>query len=218
MSMKILVRSYLTKHSEEDYDNGGRNKELSAANAMRKSKGQGKWNCTSESTVGQSKLIFEVKCYDSETVNNLSQKQDTWEGVIEDNEVVLLVENQSKNIWLVPLILHHGQQGGGKNNKTHPLLTQTSPYEGKQQCEQDVTPVPLVFCCYSDNAEKKEDEGLWDGAKHFDRVADGCAGTLGNIFLHIVFHSDGADHNAAKKTLSPFLFCLILTALKMFGL
>lgn len=41
MTITILVLSYLTKDSEEDNDNSGSNKELSAANAMRTSKGQG---------------------------------------------------------------------------------------------------------------------------------------------------------------------------------
>ena len=79
------------------------------------------------------------------------------------------------------------------------LLTQTSPHEGKQQREHDVAPVPLVFCCYRDNPEKEEDEGLGDGAKHLDHVANGCAGTLGNIFLHVVFHGEGTGNNAAGK-------------------
>lgn len=79
-----------------------------------------------------------------------------------------------------------------------PVLTQASPYEGKQQREQDVTPVPFVFCCYGDDPQEEEDEGLRDGAKHLDHVADGGAGTLGNVFLHIVLHGEGTSHNAAE--------------------
>lgn len=80
-----------------------------------------------------------------------------------------------------------------------PLLTQTSPYKSKQQCEQDVAPVPLVLCCYGDHPQEEEDEGLGDGAEHLDHVADGCAGTLGNIFLHVVLHGEGAGHDAAER-------------------
>ncbi len=82
---------------------------------------------------------------------------------------------------------------------THPLLTQSPPYKSKQQREQDVAPVPLVFCCYGDDPQEKEDQGLRDGAEHLHNMPDSCAGTLGNIFLHVVLHSEGTGNNTAEK-------------------
>lgn len=78
-----------------------------------------------------------------------------------------------------------------------PPLTETSPHEGKNQREQDVAPVPLMLRRYGDHPQEEEDEGLRDGAEHLDHVADGRAGTLGNIFLHVVLHGQGAGHDAA---------------------
>lgn len=52
---------------------------------------------------------------------------------------------------------------------------------------------------YGDHAQEEEDEGLGDGAQHLDHVADGRAGTLGDVFLHVVLHSEGAGHDAAGE-------------------
>lgn len=88
-----------------------------------------------------------------------------------------------------------------------PVLTQTSPDKSKKQREQDVAPVPLMLRCYGDNAQEEEDEGLGDGAKHLDHMADGCAGSLGNIFLHVVLHGQGTGHDAAEKHKAQLCFC-----------
>lgn len=71
--------SYLKKDSEEDDSNGGSDKELLADDVIGKSKDQGERNCTSQTTVGQTKLIFHVKRNGAKRVNDLSHHQNTWE-------------------------------------------------------------------------------------------------------------------------------------------
>lgn len=50
--------SYLKEDSEEDDGDGGSDEELSAADVVWKSEGQGKGNRTSETAISQTKLIF----------------------------------------------------------------------------------------------------------------------------------------------------------------
>lgn len=64
-----------------------------------------------------------------------------------------------------------------------------------------------MFRCYRDDPEEEEDEGLGDAAQHLDHVADGRAGTLGNIFLHIVFHGEGTGDDAAEEHTDGCYFC-----------
>lgn len=78
-----------------------------------------------------------------------------------------------------------------------PHLTKSSPDEGKQEREQDVGPVPLVLRRYGDHTQEEEDEGLRDSGQHFDNMADGCAGPLGDVLLHVVLHGYGTGYNAA---------------------
>lgn len=85
-------------------------------------------------------------------------------------------------------------------------LTQTSPQKSKQQSEENIGPVPLMFCCYGNNTQEEEDEGLRDGAQHLDHVSDGCAGTLGNILLNIVLHGESTANDAAGTHQS----CLVM--------
>lgn len=56
-----------------------------------------------------------------------------------------------------------------------------------------------MICCYGDDPQEEEDEGLGDGAEHLDHMANGSAGTLGDVFFHIVLHGERACHNAAEK-------------------
>lgn len=77
----------------------------------------------------------------------------------------------------------------------HPLLTETPPHKSKKQSEQDVGPVPLMLGCHGDNTQEEEDERLGDGAEHLDHMADGCAGTLGNVLLYVVLHGQRAGHD-----------------------
>lgn len=72
-----------------------------------------------------------------------------------------------------------------------------------------------MVCCYGDNPQEEEDEGLRDGAKHLDYMADGCAGTLGNIFLYVILHGQGTGHNAAEKHEAELWFCCIPAALEL---
>lgn len=68
---------YLKKDGEEDNCNGGSNKELLAANGIRKREGKGERNCTSQTSICETKLIFHVEWDGAERVNDLSQHQDT---------------------------------------------------------------------------------------------------------------------------------------------
>lgn len=76
------------------------------------------------------------------------------------------------------------------------LLTETSPQEGEEQREQDEGPVPLMDSCYGNHTQKEEDECLGDGCHHLDNVANGGAGSLRNILLHVVLHRYGACDDA----------------------
>lgn len=78
-------------------------------------------------------------------------------------------------------------------------LTDSSPDEGEEEREQDVGPVPLVLRCYCHDTQEEEDEGLGDGAQHLDNVADGGAGSLGYVLLHVVLHGDGTGYDAAGR-------------------
>ena len=69
--------SYLKKHSEEDDGDGGGDEELLAADVFGESEDQGEGNCPSQTTVGQTELIFHVKWDGAERVNDLRQHQDT---------------------------------------------------------------------------------------------------------------------------------------------
>ena len=73
-------KSHLNKHSEDDDGDGGRDEERLAADAIREGESQGEWNCTSQATVGQTKLILRVEWDGAERVDDLSQHQDAWEG------------------------------------------------------------------------------------------------------------------------------------------
>lgn len=53
--------------------------------------------------------------------------------------------------------------------------------------------------CYGNNTQEEEDEGFGDGGQHLDNVADGGAGSLGYILLHVVLHGYGACYNAAGR-------------------
>lgn len=98
----------------------------------------------------------------------------------------------------------------GLRSPSSPRLTQASPHKSKQQCEENVSPVPLVLCCYGNNTQEEEDEGLWDGAEHLDHVSDGCAGTLRNVLLNIVLHGEGTANNAAGTHRPKQFFCVFL--------
>lgn len=52
---------------------------------------------------------------------------------------------------------------------------------------------------HSNHPQEKEDEGLGDGGQHLDHVADGGAGPLGHVLLHIVLHGYGAGDDAAQR-------------------
>lgn len=71
---------YLKKNSEEDDGDGGGDKKLLATDVFRKSESQGERNGPSQSTVGQTKLIFHVERDGAERVNDLGQDQDAWRG------------------------------------------------------------------------------------------------------------------------------------------
>lgn len=90
------------------------------------------------------------------------------------------------------------------------MLTQASPYKGKKQREQDVGPVPLMLSRHGNHPQEEEDECLGDGAEHLDHVADGRAGSLGNVLLHVVLHGQSAAHNPGTMAQSCFFFsCLV---------
>lgn len=106
-----------------------------------------------------------------------------------------------------------------KSNKTwpltqnrNPLLTQTSPPKGKQQCEQNVTPVTLMFCCYSDNTKEEEDEFL-----RWSQTFWSCGGRLcKNAGKHFPPHSiSWWWHRSQCCRKHKQLFCFILVALKI---
>lgn len=84
-------------------------------------------------------------------------------------------------------------------------LTESSPDEGEHQREQDVGPVPLVLGRYGDDTQEEEDEGFGDGAQHLDNMADGGAGSLGDVLLHVVLHGDGACYKPAGREKSLFI-------------
>lgn len=52
---------------------------------------------------------------------------------------------------------------------------------------------------HSNHAQEEEDEGLGNGGQHLDHVADGGAGPLGHVLLHVVLHGDGAGDDAAQR-------------------
>lgn len=81
-------------------------------------------------------------------------------------------------------------------------LTDSPPHEGEQQREHDVAPVPLVLGRYGNDTQEEEDDGLGDGAQHLDHVADGGAGSLRHVLLHVVLHGDGAGDDAAGRGMS----------------
>lgn len=78
-------------------------------------------------------------------------------------------------------------------------LTDYSPDEGKQQRKQGVGPVPLVLTRYGDDTQEEEDERFGDGGQHLDNVANGCAGSLGYILLHVELHGYGTCYNAGGR-------------------
>lgn len=84
-------------------------------------------------------------------------------------------------------------------------LTESSPDEGEHQREQDVGPVPLVLGRYGDNTQEEEDEGFGDGTQHLDNMADGGAGSLGDVLLHVVLHGDGARNKSAGRGKNVFI-------------
>lgn len=84
-------------------------------------------------------------------------------------------------------------------------LTESSPDEGEHQREQDVGPVPLVLGRYGDDTQEEEDEGFWDGAQHLDNMADGGAGSLGDVLLHVVLHGDGTRNKSAGRGKNVFI-------------
>lgn len=86
------------------------------------------------------------------------------------------------------------------------VLTQASPYKSKKQREQDVGPVPLMLSRHGNHPQEEEDECLGDGAEHLDHVADGRAGSLGNVLLHVVLHGQSAAHNPRTMTQSWVYF------------
>lgn len=75
------MASHLKKNSEEDDGNSGGDKELLAADVVRKSEGQGEGNCPPQATEGQTKLIFHVERDGAERVDDLSQHQDPCRGM-----------------------------------------------------------------------------------------------------------------------------------------
>lgn len=79
INITTLALSYLKKDSEEDNGNSGSNKELSAVDVMRKSERQGEWNCTLQTTIAYTELIFEVKWNGAEKINDQCQIKYTWE-------------------------------------------------------------------------------------------------------------------------------------------
>lgn len=65
----------LDENCEDDDDNSGCDEKFLAANVFWKGENQGKGNCSSQATVGQTKLVFQVEGDGAERVNNLSQDQ-----------------------------------------------------------------------------------------------------------------------------------------------
>lgn len=175
-------KSYLQEDSEEDDGDGGGDEKLPAADVVGEGEGQGEGDGPSQATVGEAKLILHVEGDGAERVDDLSQHQDAWrrQGV--------------KLVYPKPFKLHHIL-----TYEPPPPRTEAPPHEGEEQREQDVAPVPLVLCGNGDHAQEEEDEGLGDGAQHLDHVADGRAGTLGDVFLHVVLHGEGAGHDAAGE-------------------
>lgn len=86
-----------------------------------------------------------------------------------------------------------------RTSVTDERLTYSSPDEGKQERKQDVGPVPLMLSCYRHHTQEEEDEGLGDGGQHLDNMADGGAGSLGYVLLHVVLHGYGTGYNAAGR-------------------
>lgn len=74
--------SYLEKNSEEDDGDSGGDKQLLAADVFRKRESQGERNCTSQATVGKTKLIFHIERDGAERINDLSQDQDAWRRIV----------------------------------------------------------------------------------------------------------------------------------------
>lgn len=70
--------SDLKEDSKENDSNGGSDKELLAADVIRKSESQGEGNGAPQTAIGQTKLIFHVERDGAERVNDLSQHQHTW--------------------------------------------------------------------------------------------------------------------------------------------
>ncbi len=71
-----LIRScekvqYLNEHCEDDDDNRVCDEQLPVTNAVWESEGQGKGHSSSQPTIGQTKLIFEVERNCAEGVNDL---------------------------------------------------------------------------------------------------------------------------------------------------
>ncbi len=71
-----LIRScekvqYLNEHSEDDDDSRACGEQLLVINAVWESEGQGKGHSSSQPTIDQTKLIFEVETNCAEGVNDL---------------------------------------------------------------------------------------------------------------------------------------------------
>lgn len=62
---------------------------------------------------------------------------------------------------------------------------------------------------HGDDPQEEEDKRLGDGAEHLDHLADGCAGTLGNILLYVVLHGQSAGHNPRKQHYATLGFCCL---------
>lgn len=60
---------------------------------------------------------------------------------------------------------------------------------------------------HGNNPQEEEDECLGDRAEHLDHVADGCAGSLGNVLLCVVLCDQSAGHNPRKHDDIKVCFC-----------
>ena len=59
---------------------------------------------------------------------------------------------------------------------------------------------------YGDDAQEEEDESFGDGGQHLDDMANGGAGSLRYILLHVELHGDGTCDNAGGRgEIKPFV-------------
>lgn len=72
------MATHLQENSEYNNSNGSCYKQILSVDGVRQSKGQGKANCPSQTSIGKSKLVFESKRDGFEGVDDLGQHQYTY--------------------------------------------------------------------------------------------------------------------------------------------